>query len=532
MKRILFYTLLIFSFLLTACRHTTPQQKALLSQADSLIEARPDTALHLLKDIRNYHHLASPDRALYALLMSEALDKNDIAVESDSLIRIATDYYGNSEPQRAGYAWFYRARCENNRGNAQGQADALLKAQEFANQSNNYKLKGFIYSDKARNYESEKKLDSMLYYNRLAYMAIRKTNDRRNTIVGIFRIGYSHYLNSRFDSALVYFRLAKKQATTVQENFIVSSINRFMGLCYSYQKNYSQALYYLRQSMAVSDKSDYSKYFCTAFVLNKVGKSDSAKYYLKKCTDPHELAPDYYRLWQDVSKNEGNLNLALQYANKEIAAKDSLSKRSLKESFAGIERRYNFQLLLTEKNKLAVSSQHKTIYLFIALILLFLVIIFVLLVYASHKKKALAQQKTLVIQERERATLLEHQFQLKQVLFKKIEAFKNSVQIAQNMAQAPSKKETKRYSVQQIEELLSNIDAYYNQLSTRLTDKYPTLNTTEIHILLLILAGFTSVQIAGLLDTSDNSINVTRTVIRKKMHLETKTDLADFLSSF
>jgi hypothetical protein len=116
--------------LIVSCGHTSPQDKVLLARADSLMEAHPDSALTLLKHITDSKHLSSSDHALYALLMSQAFDKNDVDVQSDSLIRIAIAYYhGEKEFSRAGYAWFYLSHVEENPGDAKERAAALLKAQ-------------------------------------------------------------------------------------------------------------------------------------------------------------------------------------------------------------------------------------------------------------------------------------------------------------------------------------------------------------------------------------------------------------------
>ena len=80
-------------FLLASCSHPSPQDNALLARADSLMETHPDSALIFLKHIPDSKRLSSSGQALYALLMSRALDKNDMKVQSYSLIRVATDYY-------------------------------------------------------------------------------------------------------------------------------------------------------------------------------------------------------------------------------------------------------------------------------------------------------------------------------------------------------------------------------------------------------------------------------------------------------
>ncbi len=524
--------LLSLCLLIVSCGHTSPQDKVLLSRADSLMEAHPDSALTLLQHITDSKHLSSPDHALYALLMSQALDKNNIEVQSDSLIRIATAYYhGRKDFSHAGYAYFYLSRVEENRGDAEGRAAALLKAQFYAAKSYDYKLQGFIYGDKAREFESQRQLDSMLYYDKLALSTVQETENLRNIVVGLIAMGYSHYLMSQFDSALFYYQCAKKEAVNLHEILIKSSIDREIGLTFYYKKNYPMALHYFRLAAGMSDIFDYSKWFDIAMTYLQTNQLDSARFYLSKCKDPHEIAPDYYRLWEELYEKQGNFRMALHYSRKVTAAKDSLNQLSLKESFAGLEKKYNYQRIAAENNKLMAGNQQKMNFVLMLLLALFALVIFFLLFFLYKKKEELVLQQKIVTQEKERANLVEQQHQLKEMLKKKIDTFKQTALSPKASMQQQKTTNDTEYA-RQLEEALSNIDAYHNHISSRLQTQFHCLSRKEIHIALLILAGFTSSQIADLLDTSENTVNVNRSAIRKKLKIEGKSDLTDFLAHY
>src|ERR1035437_4649264 len=138
-----FILLISLNLSLFSCSHTSVKLKT----AEQLMSTSSDSSLHILQKLRLNLFTSRSDKALYALLMSQALDKNDIKVKSDSLISVATKYYDEKDPIHAGYAWFYKARCANNRGDAKVKADALLKAHEFANKTYNYKLMGLVNLD-------------------------------------------------------------------------------------------------------------------------------------------------------------------------------------------------------------------------------------------------------------------------------------------------------------------------------------------------------------------------------------------------
>ena len=53
----------------------------------------PDSALNLLKGIPEPEKLWGESQATYALLMTQAMDKNYMKFSSDSLIALALNYY-------------------------------------------------------------------------------------------------------------------------------------------------------------------------------------------------------------------------------------------------------------------------------------------------------------------------------------------------------------------------------------------------------------------------------------------------------
>lgn len=93
---------------LCSCKKTTSSICSLLLTADSLMWAKPDTALLLLEQVATPQKLRGADRALYALLMTQARYKSCKLLGNDSLIKIAVDYYeGTKDWEKLAKAHFY-----------------------------------------------------------------------------------------------------------------------------------------------------------------------------------------------------------------------------------------------------------------------------------------------------------------------------------------------------------------------------------------------------------------------------------------
>lgn len=92
-----------------ACGHDSR-----LDRADALMYPQPDKALALLDSIDPATLRGEADRARYALLYSQAQNKNHIFPTSDSLIDIAVDYYDRSgHDSLRMLAHFYRSAIRN-----------------------------------------------------------------------------------------------------------------------------------------------------------------------------------------------------------------------------------------------------------------------------------------------------------------------------------------------------------------------------------------------------------------------------------
>ena len=84
---LLFFSLLVsvgsilMSVSLSSCSSSV--KSPLLLSADSLMEIYPDSALSILESISSPQKLPRADRALYALLLTQARHKNYIALEED-----------------------------------------------------------------------------------------------------------------------------------------------------------------------------------------------------------------------------------------------------------------------------------------------------------------------------------------------------------------------------------------------------------------------------------------------------------------
>jgi hypothetical protein len=499
------------------------------------MEMYPDSALKLLNTIKHPRQLSSKDYALYSLSMSQALNKVGIDVQSDSLIKNAVTYYADGkDPIRAGYSYFYLSRCERNKGNAKGQAESLLKAIPYAIKSNNYKLLGFIYSEKASIYQEQNQIDSMIHYNKLAYNSLKKDNDQKNGIISLIGIGYGYYQLHQFSTALQYYHQAENEAKNTKDSVLLTPVYKFSSLALFYLKDYSKALIYAKHGIAIEKQKDPSNWFNLAAIFAKQNKIDSAKIYLSKCIRFGYKAPDCYELFEEIFEQERNFKEAMKYAKLTTNAKDSTNKTTLLTSFAGMEKKYNYERIAAENKTLIIANQRNKIAVLFLLLGLSGIIVIVLLWRYRHKQIQLRQHQLLVEKEKENNQLLQQQINMQNALIKNVEHHKKTAikRLVPNNSSYSTSEEGSVDSMALYDELISSIDGLYNGLSKRLKNKYPLLTTTDILICCLLRAGFESGMIASVLDTQTDSFNVRRARLRKKLEIEHGVNFSDFLAEF
>ena len=102
----------ILSFLAVSCHRDTDALNMTFSKVEKCMDLCPDSALNLLKGIHDPEKLWGESQATYALLMTQAMDKNYMKFSSDSLIALALNYYTITQTSPIMYAkaLFYHGR--------------------------------------------------------------------------------------------------------------------------------------------------------------------------------------------------------------------------------------------------------------------------------------------------------------------------------------------------------------------------------------------------------------------------------------
>jgi len=236
----------------------------------------------------------------------------------------------------------------------------------------------------------------------------------------------------------------------------------------------------------------------------------------------------------------------LSYVQKFIDSSDSINKLKPESSFASSEKKYKYTVLQISNQSLIIKNNQNNRFLLVALLTLsVLLVVFMFrrlkvrekeLEYhkdiAKRKEELMAIEKINIAKENENHFLLERQLKLQSILLANIKMHQYNIVRQPDLWRNASKEtitsqfgllhnETKHY-----------IDIKYNNLTSRLKDKYPALTENDIFISCLILTDFDTGMIATIFNVHVESITKQRHRLRKKLNLVQSDKLMDFLQHF
>ena len=326
-KAIIFF---LVAFLLLACTARQSNNKQLI-WADSLMRSLPDSALSVLQNISTQEFTSPADSAYYALLLTQARDKNYVVQVDDSLIRYAVAYYdkvGNTRMQAgAHYYWGCVYRDMNKQTEAFREyliAAPLTKAAGEKRQLgliyNNIGYIYYILNFKEKADSIYKLIDNIAQYFKYSDLCAEALS-RQGSIAFMKGSDYFSVAERKLLDAFVV-------ADRIENNEIKADISATLSRLYNQMDQDGKALYYGKLNLAL--RRDTARAYRAFLILGdayyKIGEYDSATFYLNKSLlskDYGRRADAYMRL-ADIAMIQGNAALSMQLERYSSTYKDSL----------------------------------------------------------------------------------------------------------------------------------------------------------------------------------------------------------------
>ncbi|MDE6190918.1 MAG: hypothetical protein K2G47_04760 [Muribaculum sp.] len=218
MRKILIY---ITASILACCLACSRDKAAIarLDSADSLMESQPDSALCILKSINRDIITGNETKARYALLMSQALDKNYIDVTSDSLIATATRFYADRpDSPELMKSLFYQATTYYNDGRFDRAAADATHAYEIALKLDDPFWTGKTAEIIADIFNCTYNYDECLNYRNIAVASYAKTGKQNFHQWALLELATGYSNIEKYDSSYTIIKRLVYQPNFLKED--------------------------------------------------------------------------------------------------------------------------------------------------------------------------------------------------------------------------------------------------------------------------------------------------------------------------
>ena len=335
-----------------------------LQQAEAVMYEHPDSALHLLQEMQTPASSDKLQKATWALLLVQAKYKNYIEEVTDStFINIAHDYFMKQEDaQRRAMVLYYKGILYKKAGKTEEAQKLYLMATEEVDKIEDYQLAHLIYIELGELYifrglyeDTFKNIEKALHYAELA------NNDKYRCSSYIFLARATSALDQT-NTSIEYYQKAIRLAEKTKDNYLCSgAMNELAGI-YTNIKDHQAALKYAQKALQIKETDKIESLGHNFLVLGEIyyhlAISDSAYYYFNKAlysSSIYTVRSAYQGLYYLSRKNQDYKKMSI-YCDQLLNYQDSIQVLNKSRELAEIQKKYDQQKVINEKNQLKIKK--------------------------------------------------------------------------------------------------------------------------------------------------------------------------------
>ena len=528
---LLFFSLLVsvgsilMSVSLSSCSSSV--KSPLLLSADSLMEIYPDSALSILESISSPQKLPCADRALYALLLTQARHKNYIALGDDSLIKTAVEYYGDKKKSvRAAKAHYYWGATYGEKGYTSFAVDEYLTAIRLMPVRDEFLA--MIYDNLADCYEKDELDNVAMEAYRAAYQILKGKSGQIYPMRGIARM---FLLQNRKDSALFYYQQALDCALADKDSSLIGALYHDFAMVYNEKKDYILANQYVSKAIMIQGEGAVNACLSKAQIMLNLNQLDSASYFYNKNMsqlDIYGKAVCYDGMYQ-IAKKKGEWKVATENMDIYKVLYDSIQIMTDNEELNRLMDKHQL-----EEHKRLLSEHAKTLVFILVAVFFFLMIICVFCFMWNDRKRKkyyialqheLTQKRvdTMLLKDEEvsesnkehidkkRSELTEQQIQLCVSVLKTTDCYDQ----LETLEKATPKQLLAMRSLRK--DIRSTISNAFVDVMVNLKERYPTLTGDDVFYCVLSLLYCSKTVMMELMDATSDALKTRKNRIKNKV---------------
>ncbi|MBV5281496.1 MAG: hypothetical protein JZU53_03580 [Paludibacter sp.] len=530
--------LLLFCLLISSCNKQYTRHPVIL-KAESIMGYSPKEATRILKTIPNPEKLPEADYAAWCLQYIRSLNKQDSSIKSDSLIRIAVNYYeGTSLHKYAGIAYYLLGCIYENRQETQSAMSEFKRAESEFLQIDAYNQLALVYYHFGFLYSEDEYIEKALQNFKLSQHYFHRAKNYNNEAYAYREIAICMDNTGHNINYVMYFykqaqKLAEQAKDTVNYLDITASLANTL---ITKTDQYNTAKNYLLHAYKYYDESPYY-YNMLAMTYSKLNMPDSAQYYFQKALPDTTTLKDKVETFLAgayAEKASGNYAKSLEYCLKYDQNRNLFIAKTRQAQLYLIDQQYNVNKKNIENAQLKITNRNMIIYVGFMIVLVLLGIVFLL----SIQKKRRAEH---INHQVEREKLMAEIEKRRLSLFAKLQSrIESTIRFEELKLRLPKDSGLKSSCMDEMlqqfvlteEEWQSYIDEVnliFNNFIEKLSLHFPAITIADKIVIALITLQLDITSTCSILGINKNTMYRRRNTIKERLNLDKSVDLEEWL---
>lgn len=385
----------LISMLAVSCQNDSDALNSTLSKVEACMDAHPDSALNLLKTIPEPERLHGKSQADYALLLTQAMDKNYLKFSSDSLIAVALNYYtvDQRDPVMRAKAQFYYGRVMLELGKQEDALKYFLAAKAIYDNTQQYRMLALIAEEIGVINRKQEMYEAALANYQESLTIHEQLRDSQSVVRTYQNIARIYLYKNKWDSCYTYYFRALTIANQKEYKSEISILHE-LGILYRSTGDLHKAEHYFLAAFEkeTNEEKKYMECLSIGYLYLQMRNFENARRYLKLGAKSSNLftKKDVYDCLFKLEKQQSNFPLAIAYREKSDSINRIVNKLNSQTLIADLQKKYENEKLQKENLEMKVRYTH---FILIGTVAFMVVVLLMCYYYYKnrHNKKRIAE---------------------------------------------------------------------------------------------------------------------------------------------
>ena len=547
------YLILIFAILSAIACHDSQYNNRLLEAASNTIDARPDSALTILRTMEYAGDMSAKQDAQWRMLTTKALIDTETKPTNDSIISPAIEYFErDGTDYDLAIAWYFYGVINQNNGDiekaVEGYSSALRYAEKIDGDANIDALRAKLYMNLGGLYSSQKytKQSDICYDKSSAIWA--DLGDEESALFTKFMKAMIKYQSSNFEESLAILDSIMEPAKRNQRPAFIFAIQMYRIILHTNLMDWphEQILSEYNsidslQIQALEPSDIFGEYssspetmynVLSTIVYTSTNQSGRSKYYFTKALDKFERFGlgdvDMLLIAASIHHDQGDDEQAYFHAMKYARTIDSIytAERSLEVPW--LEKRYMEEY---ESNLMVTQYRYKIWIVVLVCLLLVCVIFSIVMLYRNRLQRhriKISEYIALLDSYKEShngfsaqlSDANQREVAVKKLLEGRFAIIKDIASTYYTYGENRSLTEKMKalaLSPEMLADVVAMTDIYNDRVVTLIREQFSDWTEHNYNFTALVVAGFSPQEISVMLDMTLNSVYASKSKLKRRL---------------